>query len=154
MRRSSLVALPLVAACAGAPGGSGAPPDRAQLTASMVAQFSRSADAWNRDDLEAFLSDYADDSLTSFVSQGHLHRGFDFIRQNYTPRFAPGAAHDSLRFEELDARPLSPSLALVTARYVLFKGDSVTSSGPFTLVMEHRPQGWKILHDHTSSDPR
>lgn len=27
-----------------------------------------------------------------------------------------------------------------------------TSSGSFTLVMERRPDGWKILHDHTSSD--
>jgi ketosteroid isomerase-like protein len=35
---------------------------------------------------------------------------------------------------------------------VLFRGDSTTSSGPFSLVMERRPDGWKILHDHTSSD--
>lgn len=30
----------------------------------------------------------------------------------------------------------------------------ITASGPFTLVMEHRSEGWRILHDHSSSDPR
>ena len=80
--------------------------------------------------------------------------GFAFIRDNYAPRFAPGARRDSLHFEEIEARPLSPSLALVTARFILQRGDSVTASGPFTLVMERRAQGWKILHDHSSSDPR
>ena len=85
--------------------------DRAALTSSFQEQFSRSADAWNRGDLEAFLSDYAADSLTSFVSGGHLHKSVDFIRQNYAPRFAPGATRDSLRFEEFNVRPLSPTLS-------------------------------------------
>lgn len=47
---------------------------------------------------------------------------------------------------------LSPAVALVTARYVLHRDGRTTSSGPFTLVMERGPDGWKILHDHTSSD--
>jgi hypothetical protein len=47
MKRSALAALFLAAARGGAPGGSGALPDRSQLTASMVTRFSHSADAWN-----------------------------------------------------------------------------------------------------------
>jgi ketosteroid isomerase-like protein len=47
---------------------------------------------------------------------------------------------------------LSPAVALVTARCVLHRDGRTTSSGPFTLVMERGPDGWKILHDHTSSD--
>jgi hypothetical protein len=27
------------------------------------------------------------------------------------------------------------------------------AAGPFTLVMEQQPEGWRILHDHSSSDP-
>ena len=74
--------------------------------------------------------------------------------ENYAPRFAPGARRDSLHFEEIEVRPLSPALALVTARFILQRGSEITASGPFTLVMERRPEGWKILHDHSSSDPR
>jgi ketosteroid isomerase-like protein len=119
----------------------------------LEAQFARSAEAWNRGDLDSFIADYAADSLTTFVSGGHVQRGFAWIRDHYAPAFALGAARDSLRFEEFAARPLGQGRALVTARFVLTRAGRVSSSGPFTLVMEYRPEGWKILHDHTSSDP-
>jgi len=32
--------------------------------------------------------------------------------------------------------------------------DSVTASGPFTLILQKRGDRWQILHDHTSSDPK
>ncbi len=100
------------------------------------------------------MSDYAPESTTTYVDGRRSRAGFDFIRGVYAPRFAAGAQRDSLHFEEIEVRPLSPSLALVTARFILQRGSEITASGPFTLVMEQRPQGWKILHDHSSSDPR
>ena len=148
-----------VALLACRPGGrpSTTPPpevDRAALTAAMTTQLDRAASDWNRGDLEGFLSDYAPDSSTTFIDGRRARHGLGFIRENYARWFAPGARRDSLHFEELEARPLSPTLALVTARYVLQRNGVVSASGPFTLVMERRPQGWKILHDHSSSDPR
>jgi uncharacterized protein (TIGR02246 family) len=116
------------------------------------AMLDASAVAWNRGDLDGFVSTYAADSLTTFMAGGQVQHGFAWIRQNYAPRFAPGARRDSLRFERFLARPLGRDFAMVTARYVLFRGDSVTSSGPFTLVLERRGGAWKIIHDHTSSD--
>ena len=124
----------------------------ATLTSQITNQLQRSAADWNRGDLESFISDYAPESTTTFDGRRARH-GFEFIRQYYAPRFAPGARRDTLHFEEIAARPLSPTLALVTARFILKRGDSVTASGPFTLVMEQRPAGWRILHDHSSSDP-
>jgi beta-aspartyl-peptidase (threonine type) len=120
----------------------------------MVAQLDRAAADWNRGNLAGFLSDYAPESTTTFVDGRRARHGFDFIRDNYAPRFEPGARRDSLHFEEVEVRALNPTLALVTARYILQRGGTTTSSGPFTLVMEQRPAGWKILHDHSSSDPR
>lgn len=152
MARPLRPALMLLWACSASAPRPAPLPDQATLTSTIEQQFGREADAWNRGDLDAFMSDYANDSLTSFVTGGHLHRGYQFIRQNYAPRFAPGASRDSLRFEEFAVRPLSTSLALVTARYILFRDGKNTSSGPFSLVMERRPDGWKILHDHTSRD--
>jgi uncharacterized protein (TIGR02246 family) len=154
MVRAIPLALALLVACSSPPPSPPPLQDRAALTSSFQEQFARSADAWNRGDLDAFLSDYAADGLTSFVSGGHLHQGMDFIRQHYAPRFAPGASRDSLRFEEFDVRPLSPTLSLVTARFILHNTEGTTASGPFTLVMERRSDGWKILHDHTSTDAR
>jgi uncharacterized protein (TIGR02246 family) len=126
--------------------------DPARLTEVLDAQFEEARDAWNRGDLEAFLALYAEDA--TFVDGRRPQRGIAWIRANYAPAFAPGTGRDSLEFKEFTARPLSTTLALVTARYVLYRGAQTTQSGPFTVIMEERTDGWKILHDHSSSDPR
>lgn len=129
------------------------PPTPAEATAEVEALLVRSAAAWNRGDLDTFLSDYALDSTTTFVAGGHVHYGFDWIRENYAPGFEPGADRDSLRFEETAARALGHDVFLATARFVLFDGDAVSASGPFTLILQRRGGEWKIVHDHTSRDP-
>ena len=156
MRAITLLLAAAVAACrtGGETTASGSNSSVVTLASQITSQLDRAADDWNRGDLERFLSDYAAESTTTFMDGRRARHGFEFIRQNYAPRFAPGARRDSLRFEEVEARRLRPDLALVTARFVLTRRDSVTASGPFTLVMEQRPAGWQILHDHTSSDPR
>ncbi len=125
------------------------PPDALAVVDTMM---DRGAEAWNRGDFEAFVGDYAPESTTTFVSGGRVQHGFEWIRQNYAPVFAPDAARDSLRFESLEGRALDDDYLLATARYVLFRGDSVTSSGPFTLVLKRISGRWKIIHDHTSRD--
>lgn len=144
--RATVVLVLALAACGGPPGTPRDP------TAEIEAMLRASAAAWNRGDLDAFMADYARDARTGFVAEGRVQRGFDWIRDRYAPAFAPGAARDSLRFERVEARPLGADYALATARYVLLRGDSVTGSGPFTLVLHRTAEGWKILHDHTSRD--
>jgi uncharacterized protein (TIGR02246 family) len=155
MRAITLLLAAAIAACrtGGGTTASESNSSVATLASQITSQLDRAADDWNRGDLERFLSDYAAESTTTFIDGRRSRHGFEFIRQNYAPRFAPGARRDSLRFEEVEARHLSPDLALVTARFVLTRGGTVTASGPFTLVMERRPAGWRILHDHSSSDP-
>jgi ketosteroid isomerase-like protein len=51
-------------------------------------------------------------------------------------------------------RTLTPDFAYVTARFRLIRRDSVVASGPFTLVVQKQGDRWRILHDHTSSDPK
>jgi uncharacterized protein (TIGR02246 family) len=120
----------------------------------VTTMLESSARAWNAGDLEGFIDDYADDSMTTFMADGHAQYGFDWIRSNYARQFGPEAARDSLRFEEFAARALGPDHILATARYILYRGDSTTSSGPFTLVFEHRRGEWRIIHDHTNADAR
>jgi beta-aspartyl-peptidase (threonine type) len=108
------------------------------------------AAAWNRGDLDGFVSTYAVESTTTFVSGGEVQYGFDWIRANYAPRFQPDAARDSLRFEDLETRPLGQASAMATAHYVLFQADSVTDSGIFTLILRRTDDGWLMIHDHTS----
>jgi len=123
--------------------------------AEIEAMLARSAADWNRGDLAGFMGDYAPDSLTSHVSSGHVQYGWRRLYDRYqVTYFAPGKMRDSLTFEEVRVRPLTTDLALCTARFTLHRGDSVTASGPFTLVLQKRGERWYILHDHTSSDPK
>lgn len=115
----------------------------------------RSAEDWNRGDLDGFMSDYLKDSTVSYVSGGHVRYGwqplYDHYRDTY---FAPGASRDSLSFTEVHVTPLTLDLTFATARFALHRGDSLVASGPFTLILQRRGARWLILHDHTTADPR
>src|SRR5436309_14090413 len=101
------------------------------------------------------MSDYAHDSLTSYVSAGHVIYGWQKLFDRYqTTYFGPGKSRDSLALEEVRVRPLAPDLALCTARFKLLRRDSVTASGPFTLVREERRNRWRSRHDPTSADQK
>lgn len=114
----------------------------------------RSAAAWNRGDLTGFMDDYARDSLTSYVSGGRVLYGWQTLHDRYQAAyFAPGMSRDSLAFDALDVRALGPDAAFATARFALYRRDSVVASGPFTLVLVRRGGRWRIVHDHTSADP-
>ena len=116
----------------------------------IQALLGQSARGWNAGDLDAFLITYVRDSATTFLTAKGMTRGFDAVRSRYAARFEPGAVRDSLTFAEVEVRALTPDWALVTARYVLERGDSVTATGPFTVVMQRRSEGWRMVHDHTS----
>ena len=149
MRRASYVVLLMMIACS-------APRENLDNPQQEIgAMLQRSAADWNRGDLAGFMSDYAKDSLTSYMSDGHVQYGwqplYDRYQRNY---FAAGKSRDSLSFDELRVRMLTPALAYATARFKLSRRDSVVASGPFTLVLQRQGDRWRILHDHTASDPK
>jgi uncharacterized protein (TIGR02246 family) len=115
----------------------------------------RSAAAWNRGDLGAFMDDYARDTLTSYVSGPRVVYGWQTLYDRYyAGYFAPGKSRDSLSFDAIRVRALGPDVAFATARFALHRGDSLVASGPFTIILQRRDGAWRIVHDHTSSDPK
>ena len=123
---------------------------RADLTTEVATMFARSAAAWNRGDLDTFMTDYLPGDRTTYVTaRGAIH-GPAAIRERYAPRFAPGALHDSLSFEGIEVDPLAAGVINVIAQYVLTRGDSVVARGPTSLVMVRQNGRLKIVHDHSS----
>ncbi|MDH4043284.1 MAG: nuclear transport factor 2 family protein [Gemmatimonadota bacterium] len=119
-------------------------------TPELQALMAQSARAWNAGDLDGFLITYARDSATTFVTARGPIYGYEQIRGRYAARFEPGAERDSLTFAGFTVRMMGADYVLSTARYVLTRGDSVTATGPFTVIWERRPEGWRMVHDHTS----
>lgn len=149
--RRALCAVPLLSliACSAPKIPLGNPPEE------IAAMLQRSASDWNHGDLAGFMSDYAQDSLTSYMSAGHVLYGWQKMYDRYQANyFAPGKSRDSLSFDELHVRVLTPDFAYATARFKLSRKDSTVASGPFTLVLQKQGDRWRILHDHTSADPK
>jgi ketosteroid isomerase-like protein len=123
---------------------------RADLTAEVTTMFARSASAWNRGDLDTFMTDYLPGDRTTYVTSKGVIHGPAAIRERYAPRFAPGGMHDSLSFEGIEVDPLAPDVINVIAYYVLMRGDSLVARGPTSLVMVRQDGRLRIVHDHSS----
>ena len=123
---------------------------RADLTAEVTTMFERSASAWNRGDLDTFMTDYLPGDRTTYVTSKGVIHGPAAIRARYAPRFAPGGMHDSLSFEGIEVDPLAPDVINVIAYYVLMRGDSLVARGPTSLVMVREDGRLRIVHDHSS----
>lgn len=110
-----------------------------------------SAVAWNRGDLDAFVSYYEPDTTTTYIGRNGIARGRAAIRAVYAPRFAPGGVRDSLSFENTEIDLLGPYIANVISWYRLSRGDSTTARGPTSLLMRRDgDRQWRIVHDHSS----
>src|SRR5690349_9289119 len=73
--------------------------------AEITEMLTRSAADWNRGDLAGFMSDYAHDSLTSYVAGGHVMYGWQRLFDRYQATyFGPGKSRDSLAFERSEER--------------------------------------------------
>jgi beta-aspartyl-peptidase (threonine type) len=120
--------------------------DRSKITAVLTAQQT----AWNRGDVDAFIVGYWESPELTFSGSGGIARGFDGVRQRYKRNYPDRAAMGQLAFSDLEFRFLGPDAALVLGHWHLQreKGDI---GGVFSLVWQRFPDGWKIVHDHTST---
>jgi uncharacterized protein (TIGR02246 family) len=122
-------------------------------SAEILAVVEKSADDWNRGDIEAFVQCYEQSPETTFVGT-EVSRGTDAVLSRYKRAYPDPARMGKTTFSELQARPLSPDLAIVTGRFHLARDAQAggEKSGLFTLVMRKGAVGWRIIHDHTSAD--
>jgi ketosteroid isomerase-like protein len=56
-----------------------------------------------------------------------------------------------LTFSDLDVELLGPDSAFVRGHWKVEWSGKDPAGGLFTLVMMKKPEGWRIVHDHTSA---
>lgn len=106
--------------------------------------------AWNHGDIEAFMDGYWRSRDTVFVSGAVVTRGWQTVHDRYKAKYPNRDKMGELNFSELEIRMFGYDGALAFGRWQLNRaGDK--PHGWFTLVLRRMPEGWKIVHDHTSS---
>lgn len=120
--------------------------DRDAIQAVLSAQQT----AWNRGDVDAFLVGYWHSPELTFSGSSGVARGWDDVMARYKKNYPDRAAMGQLDFSELEFRFLGPDAALVLGHWHL-KREKDDIGGVFTLVCQRFPEGWKIVHDHTSA---
>ena len=109
------------------------------------------AEAWNAGDIEAFMEGYSKSDELRFASGGTVTYGWAGTLANYENSYPTPEKMGQLTFSGLDIRVLSDTFVLAFGRWDL-KRKALDIGGFFTLLFEKRPEGWRIVADHTSSD--
>jgi uncharacterized protein (TIGR02246 family) len=106
--------------------------------------------SWNKGDVDAFLQGYWHSPELTFSGTSGIARGWDAVRARYKKNYANRETMGHLEFSDLEFRFLGPDAALVLGHWHLTraKGDI---GGVFSLVWQRFPEGWRIIHDHTSA---
>ncbi len=109
--------------------------------------------AWNRQDLDGFMSGYWNSPDLTFFSGAHESKGWQAALDRYKKNYQ-GAGHEmgKLEFANLRIEMLGPEAAFVRGEFHLTMSDGKTPHGLFTLVFRKFPAGWKIIHDHSAGE--
>ena len=120
--------------------------DRTAIEAVLHAQQA----TWNQGDVDAFLTGYWHSPELTFSGSSGIARGWDGVLARYKKNYPDRAAMGRLDFSQPEFRFLGRDAALVLGHWHL-KRDKGDIGGVFSLVWERFPEGWKIIHDHTSA---
>jgi uncharacterized protein (TIGR02246 family) len=120
--------------------------------AEIQSVLSAQQDAWNRGDIDAFMNGYARSASTVFISEDEVRRGWETVRDRYRVKYSDRAKMGALSFSDIEVMMLSPDAAVVLGRWRLKRAND-EPHGRFTLIFKRLPEGWRIVHDHTSAAP-
>jgi beta-aspartyl-peptidase (threonine type) len=109
-------------------------------------------DAWNHHDLEAFMAGYWNSPDLTFFAGAKESQGWQATLDRYRATYAsPGREMGKLDFSDLRIEVLGADAAFARGVWHLTMPDGKTPHGRFTLILRKFPDGWKIIHDHTSA---
>jgi beta-aspartyl-peptidase (threonine type) len=120
--------------------------DQSEIRKILDAQQS----AWNQGNVDAFLEGYWHSPDLTFSGSGGIARGWDGVLTRYKKNYPDRAAMGQLDFSGLEFRFLGKHAALVLGHWHLARAQG-DIGGVFSLVWQRFPEGWRIIHDHTSA---
>ena len=107
--------------------------------------------AWNRGDIDTFMTGYDNTPKTTFIGSGIQH-GWENVRKNYHERYSSTERMGKLDFSGIEIEMLGSDYANVVGHFHLARTAQAggEAKGIFTLLFHKTAAGWRIIQDHTS----
>ena len=105
--------------------------------------------AWNRGDIDAFMTGYWKSEKLVFISTDNVTRGWQPTLDRYKKSYDSRAKMGVLKFSGLEFFVLSKDAAIVLGSWELTR-EKDNPHGKFTLTFRKFKDGWRIVMDHTS----
>jgi uncharacterized protein (TIGR02246 family) len=124
-------------------------PSDPAVVADIRAVIQAQQDAWNHGDLAGYMNGYWHSDQTVFVG-GEVRRGWQNVFDYYKTKYSDREKMGTLTLSDLEFTSLGPDSALVLGSW---KVDLKTTNfhGKTTLIFRRFPEGWRIVHDHSSA---
>ncbi len=104
--------------------------------------------SWNEENIEGFMEYYWNSEKFTFQSGNKRLHGWEALLSRYKERYS-GKKWGKLDFTGIEIKVLSNDIAYVLGRWKLMSKDS-SKEGLFTIIFLRMPEGWRIVHDHSS----
>jgi ketosteroid isomerase-like protein len=109
--------------------------------------------AWNQGNLEKYMTGYWNSPDVEFYAGAGVTKGYKATLDRYIKGYkAPGREMGKLDFADTNIQLLCPDTAFVTGKFHLMMSNGKEPHGIYTLLMKKFPEGWKIVHDHSSGE--
>lgn len=110
---------------------------------------------WNRGDMEEFAKGYKNSPDILFIGS-KLSRGYAQMLERYRTAYSSREQMGTLSFTQLEVQPLDAQFATVTGHFHLERtaAGGGNADGHFMLVVEKTAEGWKIVRDSTTAEPK
>jgi hypothetical protein len=124
--------------------------DHASVEAEVREVILQGEASWNEGSIENYMDTYWKSPALRFASGGKVTFGWQETLDGYLKRYPDRAAMGRLVFSDLDITVQSEDAALAFGAWRLER-EHDQPYGLFTLQLHRFPEGWRIVHDHTSS---
>jgi ketosteroid isomerase-like protein len=104
--------------------------------------------AWNRQDIDGFMTYYWKSDRFTYQSGANRLRGWQALLDRYQKNYS-GSGWGELDFTDLEVNVLTADYAYVLGRWKVALREG-TREGVFTIIFRRFPEGWRIIHDHSS----
>ena len=106
-------------------------------------------EAWNKGDLEDFMSGYWKNDSLLFIGKSGVNNGWQKTLENYQKGYPDTTAMGKLNFELLELKQISPDYFFVVGKWHLQRSIG-NVGGHFSLLFKKMNGVWKIVADHSS----